>query len=315
MKQIKVVFPVVGFLAVCVFILGSIDISALKKNLLSADPFWLSLAFGITTVQPLLTSFRLQTYLQAGNYPKSFTRCLKAVLAGLSLNAVLPAKGGDLVKVTFLQDSPKELAPLAGIALMERVFDILVLCLMALVGSLYISNNTTTWLAAIAMCPPIGALLFLSKADKVPLVGKKLLRLADACRSAWKRPQLLGRGCLIATLCWSTNLGVMYCLLKSVGASIQIASIAAATPLAIFVGLLPISISGMGTRDAALAHLLPGTSKEFVYAGTFLYTAAVYWFLALIGVIFIGKETLRIVMANTKQNQGALKEAAPVVDN
>jgi uncharacterized membrane protein YbhN (UPF0104 family) len=314
LKQLKVVLPVVGFLIVCAFILGSIDVSALKISILSADPAWLGLAFGITTLQPFLTSIRLHTYLQAGDQPKPYTRCLKAVLAALSLNAVLPAKGGDLVKVTFLQDNPQELAPLAGIALMERVFDILVLCLLALIGSVYNGNNTTTWLSAIAMCAPVGALLLLSRAERVPVVGKKLLRLAVACRTAWKRPLLVARGCLIATLCWSTNLAVMFCLLKSVGAAVRVAEVAAATPLAIFVGLLPISISGMGTRDAALAHLLSGTTKEVVYAGTFLYTAAVYWFLALIGLAFLGKETLRVIMINTQQNQGVLKKAAPVTN-
>ena len=315
MKQLKVVLPVVGFLAVCVFIFSSIDLSALKRSLLSADPFWLGLAFGITALQPFLTSLRLQTYLQAGNQTKSYTRCLKAVLAALSLNAVLPAKGGDLVKVTFLQDDANELAPLAGIALMERVLDILVLCLMALAGSVYIGNTTTTTLAAVVLCAPIGVLLLLGIADKVPVIGKKLLRLAAACRAAWKKPLLVGRGCLIAIFCWSTNLAVMFCLLKSVGATVRMAEVAAATPLAIFVGLLPVSISGMGTRDAALAHLLSTTAKEVVYAGTFLYTAAVYWFLALIGLAFLGKETLRIIMDKTQKNQGALKKAAPVINS
>jgi len=314
LKQLKVVLPIVGFVAVCIFIFSSIDLHALKNSLLSADPKWLALAFGITLLQPFLTSVRLQSYLLAGNLPKPYTRCLKAVLAALSLNAVLPAKGGDLVKVTFLQDSPKELAPLAGIALMERVLDILVLCLLALAGSIYIGNTTTTWLAAFALCAPISALLLLGQADKVPIIGKKLLRLAAACRTAWKQPLLVGRGCLVAILCWSTNLAVMFCLLRSVGAAVRIAEVAAATPLAIFVGLLPVSISGMGTRDAALVHLLTGTTKEVTYAGTFLYTAAVYWFLALIGLAFLGKETLRVIMVHTQQNQGALKKTPPVIN-
>jgi uncharacterized membrane protein YbhN (UPF0104 family) len=307
LKSIKIFLPIVGFLAVCFCIFSSIDIGGLKAALLAADFGWLALAFVVTALQPFLTSFRLQAYLQAGGQSKPFVRCLKSVFAAMSLNAVLPAKGGDLVKVTFLQDRPEDLAPLAGIALMERVFDILILCLLALAGSIYIGNPTTTWISLAALCAPVGALVLLGKADEVPVVGKKLVRLASACRVSGKNPGLVLKGCLVAMVCWSTNLVVMYCLLNSVGASLGLPSVAAVTPLAIFVGLLPISISGMGTRDAALAQLLPEVAKETAYAGTFLYTAAVYWFLALLGLLFLGKETLRLTMLKTSENQGVLK--------
>lgn len=308
MKHLKVLLPFIGFLVVFIFIISSIEVSALKKSLLAADPKWLGFAFGITILQPFLTSLRLKTYLSAGNRIKPYSRCLKAVLAALSLNAVLPAKGGDLVKVTFLQDDTRELAPLAGLALMERVLDILILCIMALMGSLFIGNQTTTFLSAFAICTPIAVLLFLGQADKVPVIGKKLIRLAEACKEAWKKPRLVYLGSMIAVICWSTNLGVMYCLLRSVGASIGFIEVAAATPLAIFVGLLPVSISGMGTRDAALAFLLTGTATEVVYAGTFLYTATVYWFLALFGLIFLGRETLRMTTKRTQATQDTLKK-------
>lgn len=310
MKHLKAIIPIFGFVAVCIFIFSSIDLSNLKQTLLSANPNWLLLAFGITLFQPFLTSLRLQTYLIAGNHAKPYHRCLKAVLAASSLNAVLPAKGGDLVKVTFLQDDPNELSPLAGLALLERVIDILVLCLLSLAGSLYVSNNTTTIISLFALSAPIGALLLLGKADRVPIIGKKLVRLAMACRAAWSKPFVLLRGLVIAVLCWSTNLTVMYCLFKSVGALVSVIEVAAATPLAIFVGLLPISISGMGTRDAALVSLLPDIAKEITYSATFLYTASVYWFLALIGLVFLGKEVLRLTLSKTQQNQSSLKKVS-----
>ena len=58
----------------------------------------------------------------------------------------------------------------------------------------------------------------------------------------------------------------------------------AAAPPSMFVGILPISLWGVGTRDAALAYFLNGfTLIENTMAAGFLYTALVYWLLGLIG--------------------------------
>lgn len=304
----KIAIPVLGFLFVCLFILCSIDISRLRAEILSASIPWLIAAFGITATQPFLTSLRLYIYLRAGGQQKPYTLCVKAGLAASSLNAVLPAKGGDLVKVTFMMKSRDELQPLAGLTLLERFFDILILCLFALAGSIFIGNETTTLLSCMALCAPVGAILLLGKASEVPLVGKKLFRLSEACRQAFKSPVMVLRGCLIACVCWGTNLAVMFCLFKAVGAGVNFPSIAASTPLAIFIGLLPVSISGMGTRDAALAYLTPGVPNEVVYAATFLYTAAVYWLLALFGLAFLGKQVLAMTMSRTQECKGILKD-------
>lgn len=290
----------------------SVDTGAVFKALKSTSWTWLICAFVIILFQPLLASLRIYTYLLAGSYGKPFRRCLNAVMSAICLNSVLPAKGGDLVKVSFLQDHSDELAPLAGIVLLERLFDVLVLCLIAIVCALYIGNITILCFAVVVIVAPVSGLLLLGRADKVPIVGKKLLRLADACRTVWSKPLLVCLGCLTAVFFWSTNMVIMFCLLKSVGASVRIVDVAATTPLAILVGLFPISISGMGTRDSALVFLIPEIAKEVVYAGTFLYTFGVYWFLALLGLIFLGCETLRITTKRTQANQDALKKNVPV---
>ena len=303
LKQLKVFLPVSGFLVVCIFIFSSIETAKLKSALLAADTGWLALSLVVVGILPFLTSVRLYTYLQAGNLPKPYLRCVKAVWAGLSLNAVLPAKGGDLVKVTFLQDSLDELAPLAGLALMERFLDVIILCLLALVSSLYIGSSTSTMISLCGFLALLVILYLVSQSDRIPFVGKKLMKFANAFRTAWESPWLLSKGIFLALVCWITNLTVMFCLLKSVGAQVQYFAVASSTPLAIFVGLLPISISGMGTRDAAMAYFLGYPEKEVVYAGTFLYTAVAYWWLALLGSIFLGKATFLQSMQKAKSNQ------------
>ena len=285
------------------------DWAEAANALRQANKGWLGAAFAIAAIQPLLTALRLNLYLRASNMAKPYRRCLSAILAAMSLNAVLPARGGDLVKVTFLEDDLKKLPPMVGVTILERVFDIFILCLLALGAALLTDNPTATRLALLATCAPVGALLALNFADRVPVVGKKLTTLAQACRTALGAPRLLIGAWTVAVACWVSNLLVMFLLLKAVGAGVEFSTVAATMPLAILVGILPLTISGMGTRDGALVFLLKGiAAPAVILAGTLLYTAAVYWMLALIGLAFLGRETLRKTLGRTRRNQGILKK-------
>ena len=123
-----------------------------------------------------------------------------------------------------------------------------------------------------------------------------------------KAPRLLICAWGVASLFWVNNLLVMFLLFKAVDANLEFTTVAATMPLAILVGILPLSISGMGTRDGAMVFLLEKTIESgTVLAGTFLYTAAVYWFLAIIGLVFLGKESLRKIVEQTRRNKEKLK--------
>ena len=278
------------------------------EELTTADVKWLAYAFGVAAIQPLLTAVRLHIYLRASQLTKPYKRCLSAILAAMSLNAVLPARGGDLVKVTFLEDDIKKLPAMVGVTILERVFDILILCILALIGSLATGNQIAANLSLLALCAPIGALFALNFADHIPVIGKKLKSLSWACQTAMKAPGLLICGWGVASICWISNLLVMFFLFRAVDANLEFTTVAATMPLAILVGILPLSISGMGTRDGAMVFLLETIPSGTVLAGTFLYTAAVYWFLAIIGLVFLGKESLRKIEEQTRRNKENLPQ-------
>jgi len=81
---------------------------------------------------------------------------------------------------------------------------------------------------------------------------------------------------------------IMGSLLKALDDTISITYALAVTPPSIFVGLVPVSLWGVGTRDGALAYFLEGiTVAEIAISAGFLYTALVYWFLGIIGTPFL----------------------------
>jgi len=61
-----------------------------------------------------------------------------------------------------------------------------------------------------------------------------------------------------------------------------------AFPPAIFVGLLPMTIAGMGLREGAMLLLFaPSAAPSQILAVGLLYSLLTYWFLALAGLPFM----------------------------
>jgi|TARA_B110000483_G_C17710587_1_gene357026 uncharacterized membrane protein YbhN (UPF0104 family) len=74
--------------------------------------------------------------------------------------------------------------------------------------------------------------------------------------------------------------------MHSIGLSVSILKVVAFWPIAIFAGILPISVSGLGTRDLTFALSIGDNfNNESIYAATFLYTFLVYWFLSIISAV------------------------------
>jgi uncharacterized protein (TIRG00374 family) len=123
-------------IALCI-LLSVTDTEKLAKALENAETEYLLSAILITIASPFLTSFRLKVFLSATGTKVAYNKCLVASLCGLSLNLILPARGGDLVKLAYLRENGKPSWPiLAGAALLERGFDVLALGLIGLTASL-----------------------------------------------------------------------------------------------------------------------------------------------------------------------------------
>jgi hypothetical protein len=79
-------------------------------------------------------------------------------------------------------------------------------------------------------------------------------------------------------------------LFGGVGAVVPLGFTVAALPVVLFVGLLPITFAGMGTRDSAmLVMFFAYATQAQILAVGLLYTFFGYWLLALVGFPFVKK--------------------------
>lgn len=237
----------------------------------------------------------------------SFRSCLTATMCGLSLNLILPARGGDMVKMTYLRRGGKpSWEILAGAALLERGFDVLALGLIGLIASIALGLRDTAITAGIVFIIAAAGLLLLPRMGSLPIVGNKVRNFSTIVKKTSQRKlRLLGCFCTCC-LCWTANSMIMGLLLKAFDDTISLTHAFAVTPPTILVGIVPVSLWGVGTRDGALAFFLQGlTAPENAISAGFLYTALVYWLLGLIGLpalLLARRKTKTITDDSAKSN-------------
>ena len=271
---------------ILIFLFSIVDFKGVQESLAKTSPNSFGIAFILVVLSPLITALRLRVFLGIVDFFPTFANVLKATLCGFALNVVIPARGGDLAKVAFLRGKTNnQWSKLGGAVILERSFDLLALGLIGLTASLIACNYKGALLSGLVVFACIFAMVFFSKFHRLPILGAKLKSFYEAFRLIIPKRKKIFYGFSISILCWANNCLIFALILKSIDRLFEVWIAFAAAPPSIFVGILPISLWGVGTRDAAFAYFLDGQAIiEDALAAGFLYTALVYWLLGLIGV-------------------------------
>lgn len=206
--------------------------------------------------------------------------CVRAQYAGLVANLSLPGlAGGDLVRAAYL-------APLVGVtrvtfaSLADRVIDtgtVLMLVVVALPlagvppGIARVIQSAGLWVAV--------GVAFSVVAGMVVLRLRRFSGLAAQTSAAWttlltRRPAVLG-AVVISLVVQSAFVMTNVWLARQVGVTTPLPAWFVAWPLSKLIAVLPISLGGIGVREAALVSLLApyGAPREAVLASGILWQA------------------------------------------
>lgn len=202
----------------------------------------------------------------------SVQRAITAHFAGLAANLCLPgAAGGDVIRAGYVYRDAENKAQVALGSLVDRLLDASSLCLLVAVGVLL--NLQERDAPTEAILPVFGVLVagallgggFLMVLPRLPLPGK-LKRIVDKLGAAAvelrTRPGRL-LGCLaLSLLVQSTFVGINIGLAEASHMQAPAAAWFFAWPIAKLIAMIPISIGGLGQREASLAALLAPFGAE-----------------------------------------------------
>jgi uncharacterized protein (TIRG00374 family) len=133
-------------------------------------------------------------------------------------------------------------------------------------------------------------------ANLFPIIGGKLQILPDLILSISKNRIFFLYGIFFCILLWIINLLIIYLLFIAVDANVSASQIISYWPSSMLTGMLPVTISGFGTRDATFIYAIgESLNNTKLFAGTFLYTVFVYWFLSILAFLILAiKSTLNL---------------------
>jgi uncharacterized protein (TIRG00374 family) len=236
-------------------------------------------------------------------YRLGFGRALVAVLATWPLAVVTPSRANDLLRA-FAVRRTVPLAAGTGSVLAEKAVDMSLLLLLAAIGAALESLWGWAALVAVALVVEV-VVVALAVAHRGKLARLPVLRsraaaiegLFVAFDALLASPARLALASIVSLAIRGLTFGITYALLRAVGAEVGLLETCALWPVATLIGLVPVTLAGMGTRDATFIYLLGAHGRSVtpaaVLAATIGYSAISLGVFAVIGLPFMVRESAR----------------------
>jgi hypothetical protein len=272
----------------------------LTSALRSAQPGWVFASLLLACSTLLAAAVRWQQALGAMGYALGFGRSLEVILATWPPILVTPGRANEFLRAAAIRRQVP-LSVGAASVLVEKIVDLLTLLVAACAGALLASMWMTAWGLLACMAAVLLALWVLRRSPEYLLQKRRLARYASHLealkaaffcmqRSRWKLFGLFMNSLLIRIL----GVLVIAALIAAFGGTVHFAHMLALWPLAVLVGLIPITVGGIGTRDAAFLYLLglhhQKLSQAGLLAATMSYSLITVCFFAAIGLPFMLRE-------------------------
>jgi uncharacterized protein (TIRG00374 family) len=133
--------PIIGFIAFIIIAWKYFDYEKLWCYLRLADLSIIIVVIILTSTQILTATLRYNFFLKACGAKIKVKGCMHAVLTALSINSVVPGKGGDIAKAIVLTKDRHEILNYTGITIIEKLCDLIVLSVITFIGAFLAENN------------------------------------------------------------------------------------------------------------------------------------------------------------------------------
>jgi len=302
-------FSVIGIL-LFIFILTRIDLSSLFEIFLGINLFLLCCALIVNGIAIVVKSFKWKLIVSTLKKEISLSLSIRAFLIGFSFSVLTPAKLGDFVRAFYIRDEQCTLGKALSSVVTDRLIDIVTLFSFAFIGILIYSFVFHREILSVSLL----VVLALSIASAVYIVTRKdlltwLLRpffnifiphhhkktvseyyhdFFSGLSVFFQNKKIFFLVIIVGIVSWFPPIVYAWLLALSLGISVELTFFVLVIPIISLLDLLPISISGIGTRDAALIFLfgLQGIPPESAVAFSLLYLFMSYWLVALVGALF-----------------------------
>jgi hypothetical protein len=279
-------------LVVFVFILFSINIPATVQILLNVNVLLLVLGLLMIFPQICLRAWRWHLLMKMQNITYPLKDAVTVYFGALFIGTITPGRLGELIKVQYLRDEGYSFGRSILSVFLDRCYDLGALMLVGYVSIVYfiqLFSERVFLVSTIFILIPLAGVViccmgivkkdhiirmitFLSPLRFREALLKTLHDFFDDFSSIKTRPLVIAFFMTMAS--WVFYYIMAYCFALALAIPLSLFYLIGCVSVAAFITLLPVSISGIGTRDAAFILL-------FGYAGISSESAVAYSLLIL----------------------------------
>ncbi len=261
-KNLNKIVRLVGIILFIIFIYYS-DYSRLILHFSSVKIDFIFYAIIITPIFFVLKIFRWYFLLKSIGINYSFANATITFGAGLFAGQITPGQIGELIRGVFLGKRGYDYALAIQSVVIDRLLDLTLLFLITIPGIIwYLNTNINTIIHIIIISISIiGCFYFIFKLliktysfNTKSLLHKQLFKLSHSFKLFYQSIKNYKVGFVLIGLTVASlilNLIRFYFILLSLDIDLQILHFIFVSTFAMVAGLLPISIAGIGTREAA----------------------------------------------------------------
>jgi len=239
-----------------------------------ASPWWLLLGFILNVPQLGLKAFRWHRIVRWQGLALSYPRALLAYFGSLLVGFLTPGRLGEMAKAfTLKYESGASLAHGLSSVVLDRVFDMIFLLVLGVLGvfRFTIVGSVLPWPTFLLICILLFLpLLFLHEgfvrkagafAARLPVLRRSEQRVLEKVDQFASGLAVMGPGRIFECICltiaaYSVFYLQVYCCAWALGFTVPLLDLVLLMAATNFLSFIPISISGLGTRELCLTFFL-----------------------------------------------------------
>lgn len=300
--------PLLG-LILFVYVLANAGIAQTWDILKSFNPLYLLFAPIFVVASLLLKGWKWKLLLNACNQDLPLWSSIKIWTIGFFASIITPGKAGDVIRAFYVKKTNNVgLAESVTSIILERIIDIVTLLTLTVISIFLLVKRYQYDLSFANMIVLIVLIIvafyvFTKKKWMMPIIRKltrilprryrrgiiqnigRLYSSIELVKHDWKRLIFIT---FITFVLWGVLFYYVKLLSDGMGLHLDFLFVFMLLPIVTFIELIPISVSGLGTREAAMVVFfsLIGLSASHAVSFSLVYLFLGSWLTGIIGFIF-----------------------------
>lgn len=288
--------------AILAYLFSRIELGKIKMAVLSLNPLYMLAFFSVLIFTVVLKGLKWKMSLGIFRIPTGLLNAVEMWVIGFSIGAATPGRVGDFVKIAYLNEKKGRSI---GAVILDRLTDVFAVLFFALLGLGIFGNAAGATKQAIALSlfallagaavikRYSGPLLRILFRQIVPEKYKTHLKSGaadffESLAQALKRRKNIASVFFMSVFIWMISGLQGFIIAKSLGISIAFFPLLFIMSIVALVELIPVTVAGLGTREATIVFLMSflGIESEKAIVFSLVNFAFGYLALACVGYLF-----------------------------